>query len=706
MVMKTAPTAPSVIHLHGVDIPNPYPWLENLNAPETLAWIEGQRQRTERDIIDRKALDAYLAELTPLFSYPRKFLPQTRGDRKFFCTNTGDQAHNVLMVQDGDDPPRTLINPNHWTEKSRTLDNFFPSPDGRHVAFYTSLSYADWKTLALLDVETGQRVDGPFPMCRLPGPLAWRADSSGFIVARPTADPSEIARGSDPLNKLFEHHVGTDSTQDKLYYEPPEWARRKNMHVYCRARISGLTGDEFIFLEWGASAENAVYWRNPKGEWVELLGPNRGYLYPAANKDGFFYGITTADAPHGRIVRIDPANPKSEDWLTIIPEREKETLQDFIPVGDQILTVWRPKSSERVEAFSKTGESLGIVHSPELSTLALHLGQDGATHAHIVETSYRAPYIYHLYSPVTRKASFLYKPKILRDLTGLNIILKETEVRSADGTMVPMVLMYDNTKVKRNGLAKTKMHGYGAFGLTIPAVFNSTTMRQIEQGGIFACTHIRGGGDLGREWHLSARGVNKRKTYDDFIACAEYLIQEEYTSPERLESMGASNGGLLVLTCALQRKDLFGAAFADVPVTDLIRFTEATVGSNWIEEYGDPKNPDDFAFLLKTSPLHMIEKGKRYPALFINAGQVDERVVPWHAYKFVATMQELCPETPCYLNLMLNTGHMGAVGLKNLLEPAGIKECFSNLYIGPTPPDEYLRWKAANGRGVRSALSR
>ncbi|MDD3183391.1 MAG: prolyl oligopeptidase family serine peptidase [Alphaproteobacteria bacterium] len=700
------PSDDTIIHLHGVDIPDPFRPLEKLDSPETLAWIDYQQQRTNADIIDRKAVAAHVEEMKQIFDYPKQFLPLRRGNRKFFYANEGLQRHNVLMLQEGNDAPKPLIDPNSWpVEEARTLDVYAPSPDGKYVAYFTSHSGSDWKDLHLLDVDTGHLIDGPFPTCRLLRFPAWKTDSSGFIFPRPMADPADIKAGGNPDNKLFEHRVGTSPAQDTLYYEPPAWAHRSDkMHVYCGAMISLRTGAEFVFLSWGASAENAVYWRNPQGQCVELLAPDRGSLYPMADTDGYFYGQTTVDAPRGRLVRIDPAKPESENWHTIIAERPDAVLQDFALVGDHFVTVWRQDIAEHVEAFSKTGEPLGTVYAPELSSLSLQLEHPTDAYVQINEASYRLPYIFHRYDAQTQHLSFLDKAKIERDLTSDDIVIEQVEATSKDGTMVPMAIIYDRTKVKFDGTALTKMSGYGGFGIKNEIFFNTETMRRIEQGGIFVDTFVRGGGDRGRAWHLAGTKKNKQKSYDDFTACAEYLIKHRYTSAERLEIAGASNCGLMVLTCAIQRPDLFGAAFPDMPVADLIRFTTATAGPHWVNEYGDPENPDEFQHLCKIAPLHNIQKGQRYPAMVITAGRDDVRVVPWHAYKFVAAMQMLSPETPCYLNVLDNAGHFGAVGLDKRLEVAAIKEGFSRHILGPIPPEEYKIWKAAQktGAGAKS----
>lgn len=693
-----APSDDTATHFHGVDIADPHRPLENLDAAETLAWIEYQQQRTEANIIDRKAVAAHIAEIRQILDYPKRNLPIRRGNRKFFFANDGRQQQDVLMMQEGDGEPTPLIDPNTWpAEEARALAAYAPSPDGRYVGFLTNKKGDDWKTLQLMDIDNGELIDGEFPPCRLSVWPVWRPDSRSFIYWRPTADRPEIDAGGDPGSKIFEHRVGTDPTQDAVYYEPPAWAHRSNrMYAYCSARISLETGDEFVFLWWGSTAENAVYWRDPQGELVELLASDRGArLDPVASNDGCFYGRTTLDALRGRIVRIDPANPGSGTWRTIVPERADEVLKEFALVGDQLLVVWRRNTAEYIEAFSRTGKPLGTVYAPEMSSLHLQQEHPCDTRAQIREASHRSPYIFHHYDACARQLTFLDKATIARDLMGGDIVIERAEAGSKDGVQVPMVIIYDRTKVKLDGTTRARMYGYGGFGVENAVGFNTMTMHFIEQGGIFVDTFIRGGGNKGRAWHLAATKANKQKCCDDFIACAEYLHKHDYTSPGRLEIAGVSHGGFMVLACALQRPGLFGAVIADMPITDLIRFSKATAGPNWLDEFGDPEKADEFRHLLKISPLHNINWGVRYPAIFITTGSNDVRVVPWHAYKFVATMQKLSPETPCYLNIINNAGHFGAVGLDKRLEVDSIKECFASRILGPIPPQEYKIWKAA-----------
>ena len=687
------PSATILETLHGHVIADPYRPLENLDAPATLAWAKAQTQRTETETHDPAAVAAYIKRAKEVIDYPTKTTPERYGTRRFFETNTGLQDHEVVMLQEGDAEPTPLIDPNTWPlQQAKALDGFEISPNGKYMAVFTSKKGGDWMTLEVMDIDTKAIIDTGFKPCRFTE-LSWSPDSKSFVYSLPTASRAAIQKGGNPKTKVFYHVVGADPATDMLYYEPPADPKDKRQ-AYCSISFDEKTGDEFLTRSFGTELEEGRFWRPPGGEWKEITPPDFTTLDIVVGGDGFFYGYTTLNAPRGRVVRIDPQNPQPENWQTLIPEHKTDLLASFGLMADKLAVTWKRDLADHLEIYAKTGDFLRTVPLPAMSSIELEQEHEDDRWAYVTVTSPRAPYVTYVYDFDKDTLVFHEKAKIRRDLTGESIVVEQAFATSKDGTRVPMTIIYDRDKVKLDGTAATRMYGYGTYGEENPATFTVGLMNWVEDGGIYVNTNIRGGGEYGRDWHLSATGLNKQKSYDDFIACAEYLHQNNYTSPARLGIEGGSAGGLLVLATSVQRPDLFGAVISEVPVTDMLRFHLSTAGGGWIADFGDPDIRADFENILTFSPLHTIQKGQTYPPQLVTTGDHDDRVEPWHAYKYVATMQATSPDTRCYLHVDSDAGHSGGVGLDKQIEVAAKTRNFWTWAMGPIDQTEYKLWKA------------
>lgn len=645
-------TGDHVDDYHGTPVPDPYRWLEDLNAPGTQTWIEAQNALTFSYLEQLPARDRIRERLTELWDFPKIGAPFKRGGRYFQFRNSGLQNQDVLYVMDSPpDEGRVILDPNTLSEDGTVaLTGTEVSRDGQWLAYAASASGSDWKTWYVRNIETGEDLPDVIAWSKFSG-VSWLPDSSGFIYGRYAAPEAgtEYA-GTNYHKKLYLHRINTPQAEDELVYERPdhkEWGFDTQITDDGRYLI--------ITVSQGTHRRNRLFYKPlPDGVVVELIPDlEAGYDF-VGNTGSEFYLLTDLDAPRGRLIVIDVENPARERWRTLIPEAD-DTLRDVEMANNTFVALYLHDAHHQLKRFSLDGSPLGQIALPTLGAiLALEGRREDAELFYTFDSFLYPPTVYR-YDFARDASEIVAAPDVDFDAAGYET--EQVFVTSKDGTQVPMFLVHKRDWV-RDGQNPTLLYGYGGFNIAQPPTFMVWRLVWLEMGGVLAVGNIRGGGEYGEAWHEAGTVHKKQNVFDDFIACAEYLIAEKITSTPKLVIEGRSNGGLLVGACLTQRPDLFGAALPTVGVMDMLRFHKFTIGWAWVSDYGcADDDPAQFETLYAYSPVHNA-KPAPYPSVLILTGDHDDRVMPAHSYKFAAAMQAAQQgDAPVLIRIQTKAGH-------------------------------------------------
>jgi prolyl oligopeptidase len=648
--LPSAPSDETVDLRHGVPVPDPFRPLENASRADVKAWIAAQDGRARAYLNGRPSWHKARGFLEALYDYPRTSIPAQHGTRYFSFFNDGLANQRSLGVQDHfAGPRRTVIDAGTLSSDGTvSIAGAFPDRRGIRVAYLVSEAGSDKQTLRVRDVDTERDLRETLEWCKHTS-VAWFPNGRGFFYTRYPGDrdPPDWDRKS---HIVCRHIVGQDQSNDQVAFRLP--ALRD---VYFRVWTSFDARLLRVAVHVGSS-EKAGYYVMPLDDLshrTELMAPNVAGFWPVGNVGATHYAITNLEAPKWRLVRIDQSDPKPDRWHTVIPESDL-TLDHATVFDSRLVAKHLDNRNSRVSIYDLGGRRLATHDFG--GAARVWFGRHNRTDDHLlleVEERQRPSRIEWL-DIFTRKAT-LFRPTAgkhtLSDLTFRDVV-----VNSKDGTRVPMTLVHQ-PGIALDGSNRTLLYAYGGFGIPTWVGYNEFVAAWVRLGGVYAFPAIRGGGEFGQPWHDGGRLANKQNVFDDFIAAAEWLIGNGYTRPDRLGINGASNGGLLVLACMLQRPELYGAVVAGVPVADMLRFTQFTFGSNWRSEYGDPDREADFKTLRAYSPVHNVRRGAKYPPLLVLTADHDDRVVPAHAYKMVATMQSEAPGGETYLKVEARAGH-------------------------------------------------
>lgn len=639
---------------HGIDVADPYRWLEDADSDETAAWVEAQNKVTQGYLEEIPERDALRERLTHLWDYERFGMPKIAGGRYFYSHNDGLQNQSELLVAESlQAEPRLLLDPNTLSEDATiSLAGWSPSDDGTALAYGLSDGGSDWRTWKFLDVETAQPLDDQLHWIRNGG-VSWTPDGKGVYYAR---YPEPVA-GADDTNidlgqRLFYHAMGTPQSDDRLIYERPDhpdWTYG-----------SGVTEDErylIIQVYKGTLRKNQVFYRdlsNDEAEVVELI-PGYQWAYSFLGNDGpLFYFLTDDGAPLWRLIAIDITQPEQEHWQEIVPE-QAETLDGASLFGDLILAEYMKDATSLVRRFNTTGELLGVIDLPALGSVGGFGGKRTQNETFYYYTDYTTPASIYRYDIESDESSLFRSPQI--DFDGSPYETQQVFYESRDGTRVPMFITHKKD-LELDGERPTLLYGYGGFNVSLTPSFSTKNAVWLEMGGVLAIPNLRGGGEYGRPWHEAGIVENKQNVFDDFIAAAEWLIQHNYTNERHLAIQGGSNGGLLVGACTTQRPELFAAALPAVGVMDMLRYHKFTIGWMWASDYGTSDDAAHFTVLHEYSPLHNIQPGTPYPATLITTADHDDRVVPAHSFKYAATLQAAqSGNAPILIRIDVRAGH-------------------------------------------------
>lgn len=618
---------------HGVDVADPYRWLEDdVRESEAVAeWVAAQNKVTFDYLKTLDHREAIEKQLGRFWDYEKYTLPSKEGDYTFYRRNDGLQNQYVLYVQDEGGEPRILLDPNEWSEDGATaLAGYAPSPDGSMVAYLIQDGGSDWRTVKVVETATGEERTDNLEWVKFSG-LDWAKDGSGFYYSRyPAPEEGEEFQSLNLNQAVYFHTLGEPQSQDRLVYARPG----SPDHGFAASVSSD--GATLVITVWKGTDEKyevvLIDLTDPDAEPVDLVsGFHSDYSY-IATADGKHYFRTDDGAPRSKIVAVPAARGP---WEEVVPESEA-VLTSVNIVGGKIVTEYMEDVKSVVRLFALDGGASGAVDLPGVGSAYGFGGEPDDMETFYGYESFNQPdTIYRLdmatgESSVYKQAQTAFSPD--------DYVVEQVFYPSKDGTQVPMFIAH-RKDLDMSKPQPTLLYGYGGFNVSLTPGFSVTRMAWMEMGGVFALANLRGGGEYGKDWHNAGRLLNKQNVFDDFIAAGEYLVAEGVTSSSKLAIQGGSNGGLLVGTVVNQRPDLFAAGLPAVGVMDMLRFNQFTAGRFWVDDYGDPANEDDFGNLLAYSPYHNIQSGVEYPAILVTTADTDDRVVPGHSFKYAAALQ-------------------------------------------------------------------
>jgi prolyl oligopeptidase len=648
--------------LFGVEVRDPYRWLEDFDDPEVQSWVE-QQDRLSRKLLDalpeRESIARRLAELLYVEqrSVPvRRTLPDGTA-RYFLSIKPADKEKAIHYTKDGKDGPlRVLLDPNTMSEDgSLSIGGVYPSLDGRWVGYLEKPNNADNSNIVVLEVDTRRVHDGDTIRDVRHTAPSWTPDASGFYY---TWTPSDA--GVSPEERLAHaevrfHALGTDPKRDDVVHPATgdaskllgAFVSRDGKYVFAYVR-SGWVRDD-VYIQFTERAD---------GKWHPFATGEEA-VYSIEVHGGSIYVMTNSGAPRFRVFRVSPEKLAREHWKEIVPEHPSSVIESIDIVGGHLVLGRLERAYSHVEVRELDGGLVRHVDLPGIGVASTLVGEPDHDDAYFTFSSPTHPP--EIYETSVAKGGRRLDSRVELPLTPDDFEVKQVHYPSKDGASISMFIVHRKGLVL-DGKNPTRLYGYGGFSISMSPGFFASIFPWLERGGVFAMPNLRGGSEYGEDWHRAGMLDKKQNVFDDFIAAAEYLIAEKYTRPRSLAISGGSNGGLLVGAAMTQRPELFEAVICAVPVLDMLRYHTVGLGKVWIPEYGDPDNPEHFPFLLAYSPYHRVTPGVRYPSLLVLGADTDDRVDPMHARKFTAAVQAASshPDPKALLRIERNAGHTGA----------------------------------------------
>jgi prolyl oligopeptidase len=657
---------------HGTRVEDPYRGLEDLDSPATRAWVGAEAQLTDRYLAKLKDRGRLRSRLTALVDYERFGVPFQAHGRYFYSRNSGLQNQSVLYVADAlDAQPRIALDPNALSKDgSLAVVDYVASHNGRLLAYGVSVSGSDWTDWHVRDVSSGRDLSDVIRFTKYYAPVFTHDDRGIYYSAFPAPPAGAELSAEDIGDAVFFHKFGTPIADDRRVLEiagHPDW--QYEPHLSDDGRWLVVTAGEGEVGDKGLENVYLIDLSAPSPSVTPIVeGFGAAYVYVGSDA-GRLYFLTTLDAPNGKVIAIDPAHPSAEPPRTIIAETTEAidlTETSVTLVGHQLIVRTIRDAHSRVMTYGLDGDPRREIELPGAGTVSGFLGRPGDRETFYSFTDLIRPRTVYRYDLKTGESRVFRTPRTNFDPSAFEE--RQVFYPGKDGTRIPMLLAY-HKGLKLDGRNPVLLYGYGGFGIPVLPTFSSTNIAWLELGGVYAIANIRGGGEYGEAWHRQAIRSHRQVAFDDFIAAAEWLISQHYTSTSRLAIKGESNGGLLIGACLTQRPDLYRAAIADVGVMDMLRFNRFGQGAGWMGEFGSPEDPADFPAIYAYSPLHRVRPGTRYPATLIVTGDHDTRVMPMHSFKFAAAMQaaQSGPE-PILLYIEKSSGHGGGPTVSQVIE--------------------------------------
>ena len=675
----------------GEKVSDPYRWMEEIDSPETVAWVAAERATTAvalEKIPERLALRR---RLETLWNYPRYGLPQKGGSRMFFTKNSGLQNQAVLYVIDAPGTEaRVLIDPNTLSsEGTVAVTDIAPTDDGKLLGYGLATAGSDWNEFHVRDVATGKDLPDVIRWVKFSA-LSWTHDGQGFFYSRfPQVAKGDKLFGTLSGRQLFYHRLGTDQAADTLIFEMkdhPEW--------FFGGEVTDDGRYLVIDVRQNGKTQSAIYYADlmdpsaPRlgGPVIRLLDAFDAEYQLSGNAGGVFYVMTTLGSPKGRVVAIDLSAPDAKDWKVPVPEGP-DSIESADLIGGKLVILTQHDVQSHLSVCALDGSRRREIALPGIGSVVGLGGRASDPELYYKFSSYLTP------PSILKEDLDTAKPGVFQSppnpFDGARYETREVFYASKDGTRIPLFITAKKG-LKLDGSSALWLYGYGGFNITIPPEYAVPPAVWVEMGGIYAVANLRGGGEYGEAWHLSGTKERKQNVFDDFVAAADYLVAQGYTQRDRLLIEGRSNGGLLVGAVLNQHPELCAVALPGVGVMDMLRYHKFTVGAAWASDYGTSDDPAGFRYLRAYSPVHTIRPGTRYPPVFITTGDHDDRVFPAHSYKYAAALQHevsLVPGSgPVLIRIESNAGHGGSSGtspVSKVIAEWSDKLGFAVHYVAP-----------------------
>ena len=678
---------PDVDDFFGVKVEDPFRWLEDdvRESDEVSSWVEKQNKVTFELIENLPYRKQIESRLTELWDYEKYGVPFKRGDRYFYYKNDGLQNQSVLYKLDSlDGEAVVLVDPNTWSDDGTdAMGGLEFSSDGKYMAYGIQKAGSDWRTWKILDVETGENLPDELNWLKFGG-ISWTADSQGLYYSRYDEPKSEEKfLGLNLGQKIFYHKLGDAQADDTMVHANPE-----NPKFGFSTSVTE-DGKYLVVTVWqGTDDRYRVLYRSLEegdvADELNVLIENFDNEYSfIGNQGSKFYFKSDLDAPKKCILVIDVDQPAKENWQVIVPESE-EAMESAGIVGDWLVLEYLKDAKTQVKIFDLEGQFVREVEFPGIGSASGFGGKREHKETFYRFSSFNLPPSVYRYDLETGQSSLIRTAKV--DFEPEDFEVKQVFFKSKDGTQVPMFIAHKKG-LELNGKNPTLLYGYGGFNISLTPGFSISRLQWMEMGGVFVLANLRGGGEYGKDWHKAGTKTNKQNVFDDFIAAAEYLIENKYTSPTNLGIQGGSNGGLLVGACMTQRPDLFGACLPAVGVMDMLRFHKFTAGRFWVDDFGCAEtNEEEFKALFAYSPYHNLVNGTEYPPTMITTADTDDRVVPGHSFKFAARLQEAhVGPNPVLIRIESKAGHGAGKPTAKIIEEVADQWAFLAKYLELEP---------------------
>jgi prolyl oligopeptidase len=656
--------------LHGATVADPYRWMEDIDSPETVAWVDAQAKLTEDFLAKLPRRTTLLARLKKLQDYDKHGVPTKVAGKLFYSRKTGLQGQAIQYWRE-DQPgaaENVLLDPNLLSKDGTVaLSGFDITEDGRLVAYGLSEAGSDWERWKVREVATGKDLEDEIRWVKFSG-ASWSKAGDGFYYSR-YAEPvkGQELKEQNLNQKLYFHRLGESQSKDRLAYERPDQPKW------------GLYGGEtedgkylIISISQGTRDENAVFYRDlsagPESPVVELLPKFDADYSLVATQGSTFYFLTTHNAPNKRVISMDLAKPAVEHWRTLIPE-SPQVITGAHFLGGQWIVERMKDAHDEITVYDAEGQRKAGIPLPNFGSAGGFGGRLADVETFYTVTGFDTPGTIYRYDIRTGQSAVHQRTEMAFDAAG--VAVSQVFFKSKDGTQVPIFLFHKKGLVK-DGNNPVLLYGYGGFNISLTPTFSPSRLAWLEMGGIYAQVNLRGGGEYGKSWHEAGMKERKQNVFDDCIGAAEFLVRENWTKPSRLALQGGSNGGLLVGAVLNQRPDLFACGIPQVGVMDMLRFHKFTIGWAWQEEYGSPDDAADFQVVRAYSPLHNIKQAAAFPAVMVMTGDHDDRVFPAHSFKYTAELQRVqAAVAPVLLRVDRRAGHgAGKPTMKALEETA------------------------------------
>ncbi|OQC61192.1 MAG: Prolyl endopeptidase precursor [Bacteroidetes bacterium ADurb.Bin012] len=670
----------SVDEYFGQKILDPYRWLENDTSAETSEWVKAQNEITNaylEKIPFRKSLKE---RFTQIWDYPKYGIPFSKGNLYFYFKNDGMQNQSVLYVQEGlEGEPRVLLDPNRLSEDGTVaIASFSVSNDARFLAYSIAKAGSDWNEIYVMDINTRQNLPDHITWIKFSG-MSWKGD--GFYYSRYEAPkPGEELSIKNQNQRVFYHKLGSDPTKDELIWEDPQHP--------LRTFGASVTEDErfLIISESESTYGNKLHIKDlqkPASSYIHIGDSFDWEFWVVDNLNDDLIVVTNYLAPRSQAVSINFSHPEISSWQTLIPEKE-EVLEGIYLANGKIISQYLKDACNHLYSHNLDGQLIDEIPLPGIGTIGGFSSEKEKNIAFFAFTSFTYPTTIFKFDVEKNQTEVFRKPDI--KFNSEDYTTEQVFYTSKDGTKVPMFIVHKKNFLK-NGKNPTLLYGYGGFNISLTPSFSISLIPFLENGGVYAEANIRGGGEYGEEWHQAGTKMKKQNVFDDFIAAAEYLISNKYTSPKKLAINGGSNGGLLIGAVLNQRPDLFAVAVPEVGVMDMLRYHKFTIGWAWAYDYGTAEDSEEmFHYLLSYSPLHNIKLGTKYPAVMAMTADHDDRVVPAHSFKYTATLQAAqAGDAPILIRIESKAGHGAGRPTSKIIDNVTDKFSFIMYNLGMSP---------------------